>query len=262
MLIRRILLTFAGLVSFPCSAWAGSPYVGVEGGLAFARSSDVDEFVDYTIPPASAPEGGEEFDDVFAIDYDNGYDLGLTGGYDFGWLRLELELAHKQVSLGDVSPDDITDEYLSSVNDALNRPASVPGPGTNLPALTTADFSLDGKMRASSALLNGLIDLKVFDRFYAYGGGGVGRSWVKALGDHDNATAWQWIAGIRYSLSPKLDLGVRYRYFNSGIIKVQNEQVSYPGNPDGGPANELLLTPEIEGEIRTRSFLATLNWNI
>ena len=261
--MKILLLVFAGVVAFPCSASAGSPYFGVEAGLLSGRSNDIDEFTEYSVsavPPAAptaSPPVGEEFDDALGIRYKKGLDVGISGGYDFGWLRLELEVAHKQSDVRDVVPDDITDEFIASVNSNLNRPAD-----GGLPALAIADFSVAGKLRASSALVNALIDVPIFDRVSAYAGGGMGRSWVKALGDRDSARAWQWLAGIRYAVRPNLELGLKYRYFNSGIVKLRHSGVSYPGNPAEGQATNLFLRPEIEGEYRARSVLATLHFKL
>ena len=86
--------------------------------------------------------------------------------------------------------------------------------------------------------------------------------------------AWQYILGARYKLSDHVELGIKHRYFNSGIVKVRHEGVGFDGNPDrlmvtppDGPATDIdrttgvLLTPEIEGEFRTRSYMASLIYN-
>ena len=252
----------AALFFLPGPAWAGSPYLSFEGGISAGRASDADELAQYSPTatssnPATPPD--EEFDDVFSVGYDNGLDVGIAGGYDFGLLRLELELAHKQASLGDITPDENLDAFLASFNSALNRPTLVSNssePG--LPALTASDFPLEGKMHASSAMANGLFDVELVDGVTGYAGGGLGRSRVRALNDRDAALAWQWIAGVRYAANPRIELGVKYRYFNSGIVKLRHPDVTYSGNAQDGQTISATLKPEIEGEIRTRSLLTTL----
>ena len=252
-MIKRLALAAAVTWSLP--AWAGAPYVGIEGGISSGRESDIDEVVQYR--SAADPDPAEtEFDDVFGVGYKGGHDIGLVGGYDFGPLRFELELAHKRAGLSDVTPDENFDTFVTSLNSALHRPDE-----GGLPALAASDFPVEGRMRVSSAMANGLVDVPIVDRVAGYGGGGLGQSWVRAFGDEDGALAWQWIAGIRYSVGRKIELGLKYRYFNSGIVKLRHPGVNYEGSGQVGQAIGATLRPEIEGEIRTRSLLTTLTLN-
>jgi opacity protein-like surface antigen len=258
-------------------AHAGTPYAGVEGGVSYGRVSDVDEHVSFvatqnpSTPVAPAPPAASEFDDVFAVRYDRGYDVGLIGGYDFGYFRLELELAQKKAGLGKLKSDDITEEFLTSLNSALNRPSAAPDPAApGQPALAIDDFDLSGGMRIRSAMINGFGDLGITKRLFAYGGGGYGRTWTRALGDSDSAWGWQWMAGLRYALNPKVELGLRYRYFNSGIMTLQHDPQVISGNANrltvsGTDVDQTVnanVVQEIEGEIRSRSLLATLMFNL
>lgn len=261
----------------PGAARAGSPYISFEAGGFFGRDNDVDEPVSYSssqtpaTPAGPATPGSMEFDDVFSLDYAKpGFEAGIIGGYDFGWFRLELELSHKRAGLGNIRADDTTDNFLTSVNAELNRPSAAPDPGApGLQPLTIEDFELDGKMRATSAMLNALLDLKVTDRMSVYGGGGTGASQVKSLGAKDSAHSWQYIIGTRYKVGPKVEFGLKYRYFNSGIVKLHSERISYNGNPDRlsidgtfiDQTTELLSQPQIEGKFRERSILASLFYN-
>ena len=271
-----LLVAVSGL-SLAGTAHAGTPYAGVEGGVSYGRVSDVDEHVSFiasqapAVPAAPAPPAASEFDDVFAVGYDRGYDLGLFGGYDFGFFRLELELAQKKAGLRNLKSDDITDEFLTSLNSTLNRPSAAPDPGApGQPALAIDDFDLSGSMRLRSAMINGFGDVGITKRLFAYGGGGYGRTWAKAVGDSDSAWGWQWMAGLRYALNPKVEVGLRYRYFNSGTMTLQHRSQGIAGN-----ANRLTVSAtdvdqtvnanvvqEIEGEIRSRSLLATLMFNL
>jgi len=276
--MRKILLSSlaAAALATPAAVQAGSPYVGIETGFSQPRSSDVDETVGFsatqtpTAPAAPAPPAGGEFDDTFAITYKKGYDVGLVGGYDFGFLRVEMELAQKSMKLGHLKSDDITDEYLATLNTVLNRPSASPDPGApGLGALTMDDFELDGRMRLRSAMVNALVDWDVTKRFSIYGGGGYGFTWARSLGASDSARGWQWLAGVRYGLTDKFDLGLKYRYFNSGIMTLRSDPQLYAGNPDRqviaattvDQTINATVVPEIEGEIRTRSFLASLIYN-
>ena len=214
------------------AADTGSFYVGVEGGPTAGRDNDVDEFVELAGAVATP-----EYDDVLSIGYRIGHDFGIAGGYDFGLLRIELEVAHKRARLKPVEPDENFENLIGAV-----------------PVLAGDDFDLPGKISTVSAMANGLVDIGVTDRLSVYGGGGYGRSWVRAVGDEDSAWAWQWIAGVRYAISEQVELGLKQRYFNSGIIKLQHGPLTYAGSA--------LVTPEIEGEHRTRSLLVSLHFKL
>jgi opacity protein-like surface antigen len=255
------------------AAQAGTPYIGVEGGLGWARDNDIDEVVDYQsdqpgIPPISADQ---EYDDVFRINYGKkGYDVGIVGGYDFGWLRLEGEVRHMKTALTHIDADDGADAFLTSFNSTLNRPAFFPDPGyPGMRRLTTDDFDIDGNIRVSSAMANALLDIKVGKGVYAYLGYGAGRSQVRAMGDKDSAWSWQRIFGLRYKLNDRIELGTKFRMFNSGMVKLKHKPVAYSGNPDrvvqGGTTvdrtTNAVVVPEIEGAYRPRSLLATFTYN-
>ncbi|HXG80711.1 MAG TPA: outer membrane beta-barrel protein [Sphingomicrobium sp.] len=277
-----MLATVAALaIAIPTSAQSGTPYVGIEAGLAVGRSNDVDEVVVFTTtqtpssPPAPAGPADQEFDDTFIVPYRNGFDVAVMGGYDFGFLRIELELARKQAGLRDLRPDETADGFVGALNSALNRPSAAPDPGApGLAPLTGADFDLSGKMRVSSAMVDALLDLKLTKKATLYAGGGYGRSWARALGDADSAWAWQYILGARYKLSDHVELGIKHRYFNSGIVKLRHGGIEFAGNPNrltitppGGTATDVdqttsaLVMPEIEGEFRARSYMASLIYN-
>jgi len=275
--MKAFLLTAITAVATlePAAARAGSPYVAIEGGILFGRNNDIDEHIDFTSaqgPATPAAPTDVEFDDVLAVDYGRGADADIVGGYDFGLLRLELELGYKRSDLHHVAPDENLDSFLASFNSSLNRPSAVPDPGApGLPALTADDLDLDGRIRVLSAMTNALVDIGLGDRLSIYGGGGYGRSWAKALGDTDSAWGWQWIAGVRYQIGPRIALGAKFRYFNSGILKLRRDGLAMAGNPDrltitspeGGATivartTDALLMPEIEGRFRSRSLLGSL----
>lgn len=260
---------FAMSTSATAAAAADGFYVGLDAGVTNGRPNDVDELVTFSSEPAGAvPTETIKYDDVFQIEYDRGSDVTLFGGYDFGWFRVEGELGQKRVGLDENVSDDITAEFLGDLNGRLNRPPAVPVPGApNHPALTIGDFQPSGSLKVRSAMLNGMFDVELFDKLTLSGGGGVGRSFAKGFDDTDGALAWQYQVGARYRLNEHFDLGLKYRYFNSGIIKLDHDPIAYDGNPvTGGTAGphtvNALVTPDIEGQFRTRSVLLSLTYNI
>ena len=40
--------------------------------------------------------------------------------------------------------------------------------------------------------------------------------------------------GARYSVTDRFDVGLKYRKFASGIIKLDHDPIDYAGNPDQG----------------------------
>jgi opacity protein-like surface antigen len=120
--------------------------------------------------------------------------------------------------------------------------------------LTEGDLDLRGKTTTVSAMLNGLIDVGVTDGLALYGGGGYGRSWVRSVGDEDSSWAWQWIVGVRFAVSEDVEIGLKQRYFNSGIVRLRHRPPTHAGNA--------AIMPEIEGEHRIRSMLLSLHFKL
>lgn len=238
-----VALCFAAI---PAAGVAGTPYVAIEAGALLGRDNDVDVIAGEPI--------GAEFDDSLSVGYRTGRDLGLIAGYDFGWFRLEAEASHKQARLKPLDADENFSNLVETLNGALGRDPAGPG----LPPLVEGDFDLDGKIRADSLMINGLVDIALAKQLTAYTGAGYGRAHVRALGDSDSAWSWQYIVGLRYALSDRIELGIKHRYFNSGIVKLQAATRPLAGNG----AEDVATTSEIEGELRTRSWLLGLHLNL
>lgn len=278
--MRNILFVAAVVTTaVSASAAAAGPYVGLEVGLAQGRGNDIDQTVDFTTtqspsaPAAPAGPASGFFDDVFDQEYKRGFDVGTVAGYQFDlWqnlgFRVEAEFSHKRTGLKDVKSDDITDEFLDGLNAGLNRPAS-----GGQPAITARDLDLNGKLRLATAMANGQLNIAGPGGGSVFLGGGYGLAWSKALGDDDRSRAWQYMIGYRHPVGDKLELGLKYRYFNSGIIKLVDDGIGFAGNPqqfivpssEGDVAVErttsAVVVPNIEGEYRSRSLSLTLTYN-
>ena len=268
----RHLLIGLPLLALATPALAGNPYVEIAAGTADARSNDIDETIDYstTQTPATPLANGPAdvfVDDVFGTRTKKRLEGAVAAGYDFGWLRLEGELSHKSLKTSRIAADDASEDFLSQLNAGLNRPSAAPDPGApGLPALTLADFQRPGSIKVTSAMANAVFDWRVAKRATLFAGGGVGRSWVRGFGDKDGARSWQWTVGARTPIGERFELGVKYRYFDSGMIKLVDDPRSFTGNPDtvsvGGTSVDRLtsaaVTQDLEGDVRTRSLLLTL----
>ena len=174
--MRKYLLAAvaAAALATPATARDKSLYVGVEGGLMLVEDTKLRYEYD--------GEGAFDIDEAVTIDHKYGFDIDLVGGYDFGLIRTELELAYKRASIDEVFID-----------------------GNFFPGLAvTEPFDADGSVRVWSVMLNALLDFglpAIQDELDAQ--------------DSDTGFAWQIIAGVRKAITPQLDLGLKYRMFTS-----------------------------------------------
>ncbi|WP_319950650.1 outer membrane protein [Sphingomonas arvum] len=279
--MRKLYLTAATTaaiaVASPALARDGQPYLGIEGGLLFAKDQNADILVDYTTtqtpaaPLAAAGPADASFGNALELDYRRGIDLDAVVGYDFGLFRLEGEIGQKRAKLDDFGIDAA---FVSALNLALNRPSAAPDPGApGIAPLVASDFTLDGRARILTGMVNGMVDFGNDDGLSFYAGGGVGRARVKFAGTKDNAWAYQLIAGARYALSSNIDFGLKYRYFRTGNLDLASDSgIALLGNPNRsviGPSAPVIvdqttnanLFANYEQKFRSHSVLASVIFN-
>ena len=227
--MRKLLLAAVATaaIASPASARDGSGYVGVDLGAMILENMRYDfEDADTVV------------EDVVRIDSETGYDLGLVGGYDFGLFRVEGELAYKRASIEDLR---ISGLPVDNVEDAF--------------------IDADGRHTALSAMANVIVDLGDENDWNGFLGAGVGLARVKGkadfstdldptipgtdfgFSDSDSVLAWQVLAGVRKSLSPNIDLGLKYRFFNTRKFEFTDGDTS------------------IDSKWRSHSFMASLTYN-
>ncbi len=187
-----LLAGTAAILAAPAQAREGRLYAGIEGGVSLEDQVDVD--IASTDPQVNG---------AFA-DTETGFDIDAVLGYDFGAFRLEAEAGYKRNGY----------DSLTVVNPALV-------PGVDVEPGTVVENSED--LSIFSGMVNALLELGSDDGFQVFGGGGVGVAnvdlpvEVDGVGTivDDSATdfAWQLIAGARFPVSDRIDLGVKYRYF-------------------------------------------------
>ena len=234
--MRKYLMaaTVLAAVATPAVAAADGPYVGVEGGVTFPQSTDLDVILNNT---SVTPNTSATFDDGYKAKYKTGYDVDAILGYKLGIFRLEGEAGYKRAkvkSLG-VSAPLITDVGTAS--------------GTTA---TAADFDVGNHIGIKTLMGNALLDSNFGDsRFGGYVGGGAGRAWASFAGDKDNAWAYQGIAGLRYAATDNVDVGLKYRYFHTGKL----------GFDDGFTVNGTNFTTTAKGNYDSHSLLASLVYN-
>ena len=233
------------LFTSPAAAADGF-YVGIEGGLLWARNQAIDfEYDDDIFGPGPIPLGGQTsaaaapaavLEGLFHVDHDSGRDLDVIAGYDWGWVRTEIELANKRAG---------HDSYSFFL-------AGEPIKG-------------DGHTRVNSAMLNVLLDVNVSPTVSLYAGPGIGIANEKMILEADDeggelftlkdtGLGVQAIAGVRFAVTPNIDLGVKYRYFEATGIE----------DSAGDGDEDFCFTGEnctYKTGFRSHSVLATLAYN-
>lgn len=221
--IALLLATAAVLAPSAATARDGAPYVGIEGGVVKPEKLKFD----YQLNSLAVKDG-------IALKHKTGWDVDLIAGYDLGMFRVEGELGWKRANVTDIS-------IAPQIN--FNN---------------TGRLAADGNTRVLSAMANLLLDFGSDDGLRVYGGGGVGAARIstestitgpgvpagRGFDGEDGGLAWQAIAGMRFSVSYNVDLGLKYRYFRSNF---EFQDLS------NGAAVETL-----NGSFRSHSILASL----
>jgi len=163
-------------------AAASGFYAGLEAGATWIERSDVLE---------TRNTGATAFHD--RIDYDTGWALLATLGYEWNHWRVEGEIGYRQ---------------------------------NDMQSLRTTIFTTKGvdNLDQLTLMANVLYDIPLGDRFSATLGAGVGADRISfdwpgfssnGWSDDNWVFAWQGIVGLNYALSPDCDLFVDYRYLSA-----------------------------------------------
>jgi opacity protein-like surface antigen len=149
------------------------------------------------------------------VEFDPSINIGGTGGFDFGVVRLEGELSYKHGE-------------ISAVNDQTN----------NIQYRST-----DGSLGALAMMVNAFIDLHNYSPITPYLGGGVGFAALHLsdtfgfpagggsqtrLYSHDDDTvfAYQAGGGLEVALNRRLSLDLGYRYFATSKARFDRTLIS------------------------------------
>jgi opacity protein-like surface antigen len=193
--MKKTLLTIAAIATLTLPALAGAspgkpgPYLS--GFIGFNQTKDANiETTDFV------------FNDVqnHTMEFDSGSFIGGTGGYDFGIVRLEGELAYR--------------------NAEINKLTSATG---------TRYRGVDRNLGMLSFMCNAFFDLENPSPVTPYWGAGVGVVSLN-LDDDFNDTAGDPIfysdtastyavqagGGLEFSITPRFSLDLGYRYFRTG----------------------------------------------
>lgn len=209
---------FAGLSSLLLAGSAlaegGHFYAGIDLGAVLSSESE-----QTYIPGLGAGSTGH-----VTTGHELGFSASAVYGYDFGWVRAEIEAGYVSADVDEVTTD-------------------FPLPGSSSPA-DIGSFSAEGDVAAQTFMANLIFDVGVVSDFTFFVGGGAGvaqldfsalaRSSSGAFLDDDNDEwlfAWQAMAGVRKPLSEKIDIHVRYRYISVDETELIGfgGRVVYPG---------------------------------
>lgn len=191
--MKRRIFVFLALVTIviPHLCWATPPLQGAY----------VSGFIGAAVPEDADVTG---FDLEDRVRFDPGINIGGTGGFDYGMLRLEAELSYKQGE-------------IASVVDRIS-------------GIRYRD--IDGRVGALAMMGNVFLDLHNQSLITPYLGGGVGFAALHLSdtfgtstvsgdrfelyrSDDDTVFAYQAGAGLEIALSGMLSLDLSYRYFRT-----------------------------------------------
>jgi outer membrane protein OmpA-like peptidoglycan-associated protein/opacity protein-like surface antigen len=211
-------------IASPALARDGAWYVELDGGPMIV------EDIDFDVAGVS---------DAVSTDTHYGYDFGGIVGYDFGFIRLEAEAGYRAADL-----------------DTLTANGAGLLPNTATTSAPSGTYAAGGDMSVLSFMLNGLVDFGPDDGLQGFVGGGAGVARTKVdgatvrtsgpgwLDDSDSGFAWQVLAGVRAPLTDTIDVGLKYRFFNTSGLDL----VDTRGR-------------DVEGKWRSHSLLGTIGFN-
>ena len=222
-----------GVIAGPAAAAANGPYVGIEGGVTFPRSSSQNVILTNN---TASPATSTTYTDGYTTDYKTGYNLDAVAGWKLGLLKLEVEGGYQRAPIKSVTANSTV---LTDVGTAT---------GTTV---TSSNLGPDGKVGLKYATANALLDSDFGGGLGGYVGGGYGHAWSTLNGSHDNAPAFVGIAGLRYAVTPNVDVGVKYQYLQTGRLNYDNAFT----------VNNVSYASAADGKYKSHSVLATLAYN-
>src|SRR6185369_11917852 len=227
--LTALAIALAGTASVPAFAQDTGPYVGIDAGVTFPHSQSYEGLNSTALglPLAAPGTTPTTYSDPYRVRLKTGFDGDINIGYDFGMFRLEAEGGYKRASVN----------VARTTSDNGAQPY-----GTNITSGHNSVYSL---------MANALVDFGPSDGVNFFVGAGAGVAWNKTnytlastpviipattttpavtytgpsgdFSDNRSAFAWQLLAGVRVPLSPSVDVGLKYRYFDAGRFNYRND---------------------------------------
>lgn len=150
---------------------------------------------------------------VDRVELDPGINIGLTGGYDFGYLRMEGELSYKHGEIKEII--DQSDNFrFRNVDGDIAVVATMFN--------TFADLHNDSIVTPYFGGGFGFATIYLSDTFGTdTRGGTVSRDQIY-VDDSDTVFAYQAGGGVEITLNPAISLDLAYRYFGTEKAKLDN----------------------------------------
>lgn len=177
-----VLMTLLWLQGIAFSATSG-PYLSGQLGMAFMTDNEM----------SYGPANG-------TMEFKPGFEFSLSGGYNWGMLRLEGEVGYQKNDI-----DHISGCYNGLLGDVC-----------------VSDISSSGDVTIYSFLANGYLDFVNSTAWTPYITGGIGVTKIEIddlkvdifpIGDSDDTVlAYQFGAGVTYTLNKNFAIDLKYRY--------------------------------------------------
>jgi opacity protein-like surface antigen len=183
-----------------------SAFIGA-GGVSDAGAATTDF---NSVPPTP-------FND--RVNFDPGINIGATGGYDFGIVRLEGELSYKHGDITSVNSQNAATQSLIrfvNTNGSLGALAAM--------ANTFIDLHSKGPVTPYVGGGFGFAALHLSDTFGT--DTGTGQRSIVFFSDDDTVFAYQLGAGLEIPLNRQLSLDLGYRYFATAKANFNSSQIA------------------------------------
>jgi opacity protein-like surface antigen len=199
---RLIVLVALAMLAIPriCEAMPLRPGPYVSGFLGISLPTTIDA------TSTQYSHNAKTFND--RIEFDPGIQIGGSGGFDFGYLRIEGELSYRNGE-------------MSTITEQISK---------------TRIVDVDGRVEVSAAIFNAFFDLRNPSPVTPYIGGGIGFATLLLSdtfgtetnsgyrmrlyeSDDDTVLAYQIGAGMEIALTKMLSLDIGYRYFATSKAK-------------------------------------------
>jgi opacity protein-like surface antigen len=198
-----IIISAALLLALPSIGAAAEPHAGayVSGFIGVSVPGDSDVTTDYFDNSPSVRD---------QVEFDPGINIGGTGGYDFGYVRLEGEVSYKY--------SEISSLYDQTNNVRYHNPDGSLGVSA---FMANVFFDLHNESRVTP-YLGGGIGFAVLNLSDTFGTSAAGREYL--YGEDDDAVfAYQVGAGVEIALNRIYSLDIGYRYFGTDTANFNND---------------------------------------
>ncbi|HIJ96474.1 MAG TPA: porin family protein [Desulfuromonadales bacterium] len=145
------------------------------------------------------------------VSFDPGINLGATGGYDFGSIRLEGEISYKHSEIKSITDLSAGGDHYRAIDGTVGAAAF----------MANAFFDLHNNTPVTPYLGGGIgfATLHLSDTF---GSGSNGRKWLYDSGDA-TVFAYQLGAGVDIAINRRFSMDIGYRYFATDTATFSND---------------------------------------